>query len=77
MTKYVIINSNEVYSVDFNQVLETSAQTLRRSIDEAFCVLKYTGDRPSFLEGKTVYSHSEIIATMAGPEWTAAITGSP
>ena len=77
MTKYVIINSNEVNSVDFSQVLETSAQTLRHSIDEAFCVLKYTGDQPSFLEGKTVYSHSEIIATMAGPEWTAGITGSP
>ena len=77
MRKYVILDADEVPDILFSEVLETSAQTLRRSIDEAFCVLKYTGDQPSFLEGKTVYSHSEILATMAGPEWTAGITGSP
>ena len=53
MRKYVILDADEVPDILFSEVLETSAQTLRRSIDEAFCVLKYEGDRPSFLEGKT------------------------
>lgn len=71
MRTYVIINSDEVGSVDFNQVLETSADTLRYSVDRSKALLKFEGDTPSFLEGKTEYTHSEILAILATDEWTS------
>tara|TARA_R100000951_G_scaffold23847_1_gene20074 strand:+ start:1340 stop:1579 length:240 start_codon:yes stop_codon:yes gene_type:complete len=69
--KYVIINSDEVSSVDFSQVDETSADTIRYSLDGSQTFVKFDTDTtPSFLEGKTQYSHSEILAILATDEWT-------
>ncbi len=70
---YVIIDASEVSSVDFNQVLETSASTLRYNIAGTKTFVKFEGDTPSFLAGKTQYTHSEILAILAGEEWTAPI----
>lgn len=67
---YVIIDASEVSSVDFSQVKETSADTLRYSVDNSKTVLKFEGNTPSFLEGKTQYTHSEILTILAGSEWT-------
>jgi len=49
--KYVIINASEVGSVDFSQVNETSANTLRYSVDDSKTFVKFDGDTPSFLSG--------------------------
>ena len=68
--KYVIINASEVGSVDFSQVNETSANTLRYSNDDSQTFVKFDGDTPSFLNGKTQYSHSEILTILAGEDWT-------
>ena len=68
--KYVIIESSEVGSVDFSEVMETSANTLRYSVDETKTLVKFEGDAPSFLDGKTQYTHSEILNILSGPEWT-------
>ena len=71
MRTYCIINSSEVSSVDFNQVLQTSADTLRYSLDGTQTFVKYEGDQPSFLSGKQEYTHSEILAILATDEWTS------
>ena len=68
--KYVIINSDEVDSVNFSQVMETSAQTLRFSLDDSQTLVKFEGSTPDFLDGKTQYTHSEILSELAKPEWT-------
>ena len=70
--KYVIINSDEVSTVDFSQVIETSAQTLRYNIDPAGTktFVKFEGSTPDFLDGKTQYTHSEILTILATDEWT-------
>ncbi len=71
--KYVIINSDEVSSVDFSQVDETSENTLRYNIDPAGTktFVKFDSDTtPSFLVGKTQYTHSEILTILATDEWT-------
>ena len=70
--KYVIINANEVDSVDFSQVNETSENTIRYSIDGTKTFVKFDSDvTPSFLEGKTQYNHSEILAILVTSEWTS------
>ena len=62
--KWVIISKDDVSSVDFSQVLETSADTLRYSNDGNKTFVKYEGSQPSFLLGKTEYTHSEILAIL-------------
>ena len=74
MITYIIIDMTEVSLVDFSQVLQTSEETLRLSVDEYQTVLKWEGDEPSFVSTLSSYdgpyTHSEILAIMATPEWT-------
>ena len=71
--KYVIINASEVGTVDFSQVNETSADTLRYSNDDSQTFVKFDGDTPSFLSGKTQYNHSQIRTILDGEDWTEEI----
>ena len=71
MRTYVIIDASEVSSVDFDQVLQTSADTLRYSVDVSKALLKYEGTQPFVLLGKTEYTHEEILNILSGPEWTS------
>lgn len=71
MRNYVIIDASEVSSVDFNQVLETSADTLRFSVDGSKTFVKFEGTAPAFLAGKPAHSHAEILEILSGSEWTA------
>ncbi len=71
MRTYVILDSSEVGNVDFDQVIQTSVNTLRYSLDGTKTIVKYEGDQPSFLSGKTEYTHSEILTILAGDEWTS------
>jgi hypothetical protein len=69
--KYVIINADEIDSVNFSQVDETSADTVRFSVDGSKTFVKFDTDTtPSFLVGKTQYTHSEILTILATDEWS-------
>ena len=68
---YVIIDASEVSSVDFEQVINTSADMLRYSVDGTKTFVKYEGAQPSFLSGKQEYTHSEILAILATDEWSS------
>ena len=56
--KYVIIDSSEVSSIDFSKVLQTSADTLMYNKDKSKTLLKFEGNTPSFLDGKTQFPAS-------------------
>lgn len=73
--RYVILTSAEVDSlpVDFSQVIENSSSTLRYSLDNSQTFVKYIGDQPSFLSGKTEYTHSQILAELANNNWTFTV----
>ncbi len=72
-TTYVIIDASEVSSVDFTQVCEDSADTVRYNLDNTKALVKFNGSTPSFLDGKTQYTHAEIrvILTDAAQGWYA------
>jgi len=65
---------SEVATIDFSEVMETSADTLRKSVDESKSFVKYEGDQPPSVVALTTrsqeYSHEEILALLAGTEWT-------
>jgi hypothetical protein len=67
---YVIINAADVPQVVFSEVLETSEDTVRWSVDHTKTFVKFVGEAPSFLEGKTQYNYPEIMAILSTPEWT-------
>tara|TARA_Y100001938_G_scaffold120653_1_gene167636 strand:+ start:118 stop:411 length:294 start_codon:yes stop_codon:yes gene_type:complete len=72
--KYVIIGTDEVENVDFDQVMEDSVQTLRISEDGNFTFVKFKGETPSFLEGKTQYTKQEIMAILEDPSGVWFVT---
>ena len=67
---YVIIDKSDLSSVDFDQVME-SQESLRHNVAGDKTFVKFEGDTPSFLEGKTQYNHSEILSILAQSDWTA------
>ena len=69
--KYVILNANELSSIDFSQVQENSASTVRYNNDDSKFFVKFDGDTPSFLNGKTQYNRNQIrtLLTTEGVEW--------
>ena len=71
MRKYVIINSDEVQNIDFNQVLEKSENTIRYSQDKTKTFIKLEDTEvPIFLECKQQFNSEEILSILSGPEWT-------
>ena len=70
---YVILNKTEVTAenstIDFSQLQNTSSNMLRCSLDDSKAVIKYSGTQPSFLNGKTTYTHEEILSEMVKSDW--------
>ena len=71
---YMIFNVSELNNIDFNTVLETSSETVRKSIDGSQTFVKWVGEMPecvSNLVTKTgPYSHTEILEILNGEDWT-------
>ena len=67
---YVVIQAEDVSTVNFDEVLENSESTLRWSVDGTQTFVKYEGERPDFLEGLTSYNHDEIRTLLATSEWS-------
>lgn len=70
---FVILDADEVVNINFNEVLEDSADTLRFSLDGDKTFVKFEGDTPGFLEGKTTYTHTEMLEILWGEEWTEPV----
>ena len=73
--EFMIFNVSELENIDFTQVLETSAETVRKSVDETKTFVKWDGPAiPSSVEALTTkegpYTYDEILAILATPEWT-------
>ena len=69
--------TSDIGSVDFSQVMETSAGTVRKSIDETQFVLKwYTSNTPTFISDDSVTltwsgSHADCLTLMATEAWSS------
>jgi hypothetical protein len=78
--EYLIFPVSELNKVDFSQVLETSADTVRKSVDETKTFVKWNGETPAFVatmngtEGP--YTHAEILDILSTSEWSSPMTGS-
>ena len=72
---YAICNvATDLPNINFNQVITTSAETIRKSIDETLFVTKWVSE-PEFVTDGTVtpsavMNHEDALTLMATPEWT-------
>ena len=73
MRTFVILNTTELGSVDFDQVLQQSPDSLRYSLDGTKTFVKFEGDTPSFLIGEPQYTHEEMLSVLDGPDWASKV----
>ncbi len=74
---YAIINIADLLNIDFSQVGQTSANTIRKSLDESQFVIAYN-TTPSFITDGTItplqtLTYSEALALMLTTEWCLPI----
>ena len=74
--KFMIFNVSELPLIDFSQVLETSIDTVRKSVDGTKTFVKWDGNTiPSSVDSLTTkegpYTYEEILVILSGPEWTS------
>lgn len=73
--EFIIFPTSELNKIDFDQVLETSADTVRKSVDGTKTFVKWKGPTaPSCISTLTgtegPYTYDEILAILSTPEWT-------
>ena len=73
--RFVIFEVTELPLIDFNQVYETDADTVRKSVDETKTFVKYDLPEPSSVTALTTksqeYTYDEILQILNTPEWTS------
>lgn len=76
---YVIFSTEELDKIDFSQVLETSAETVRKTLNKNKTFVKWDGDQPECVSSLTTvqgfYNHSEIVEILSGEDWTEKNNG--
>ena len=76
---YAVINLTDISLIDFSQIAQSSASTIRKSIDETQFVIKWQdGYEPTFIADGTVipvgtYDHHAILELMATDKWSQPI----
>jgi hypothetical protein len=74
---YAIIDINDLLKVDFRQVGQTSAETVRKSLDGSMFVLKWE-ETPTFITDGLIVplqllTHEECLELMNTSKWSETI----
>jgi|TARA_R100000084_G_C4518594_1_gene85798 hypothetical protein len=70
--KWVILNVSDITDEMIASAIQTSMDTLRKTLDGTQAILKWDGDTPTCFDGMTTYNHSEILTELAKSTWTEA-----
>ena len=69
----MIFNVSELSDIDFTTVLETSIDTVRKSVDETKTLVKWEGNMPECVSTLTTkegpYTYEEMLTILSTPEW--------
>lgn len=75
--KFMIFNVSELQDINFTEVLETSIDTVRKSVDEQKTFVKWDGTMPECVANLVTkegpYTYDEIILILDTPEWTTPL----
>lgn len=79
--KYVIFDYNEIEKINFDQILETSIDSLRVDVDGLKTFVKWIGEEPECISNlvskSIIYNNIEIVEILKGKQWNSydTITG--
>jgi hypothetical protein len=72
--EFMIFNVSELNQIDFTQVLETSLDTIRKSVNQTKTFVKWDGLIPECVNNLTTkegpYTYDEILTILSTTEWT-------
>jgi len=72
--QFMIFNVLELTNIDFTQVLETSEETVRKSVDQTKTFVKWDGEMPECVSSLTTqegpYTYGEILDILSTLEWS-------
>ena len=75
--KYVIFSTSELHLIDFNEVKETSEDTVRKSLDGTKTFVNYDGPQPASVKNLTTksveYTLEQILPIISTSEWVMDI----
>jgi hypothetical protein len=75
--QFMIFNVSELPNIDFTQVLETSEETVRKSVDQTKTFVKWDGEMPEGVSTLTTkegpYTYEEILTILSTSEWSKPI----
>ena len=76
--EFMIFNVSELSNINFDEVLETSAETVRKSVDGTKTFVKWDGETiPSSVQNLQTkegpYTYEEILDILSTPEWSEPI----
>jgi hypothetical protein len=76
--EFMIFNVSELPNIDFKTVLETSEETVRKSVDETKTFVKWDGNMPECVSNLTTkegpYTYEEMLTILSTPEWLKPMT---
>jgi hypothetical protein len=76
--EFMIFNVSELPNINFDEVLETSIDTVRKSVNQTKTIVKWDGSTiPSSVQSLQTkegpYTYDEILVILSTPEWTEPI----
>jgi len=75
---FIIFNISDLSNIDFNEVLETSIETIRTSVDEQKTFVQWVGDVPncvkSLITKEGPYTNTEILEILNSSDWFKTIS---
>lgn len=75
--EFMIFNVSELSSINFEEVLETSQDTVRKSVNLEKTFVKWDGEMPQCVLNLTTkegpYTYNEIITILSTEEWTQTL----
>jgi hypothetical protein len=80
--QYLIFPVTKLPNINFDEVLETSAETVRKSVDGTKTFVKWENEMPASVASlnqgtEGPYTHEEILAILSTEEWTQPFTLEP
>lgn len=76
--QFMIFNISELQQIDFTQILESSPDTVRKSVDGTKTFVKWDGDVvPASVNNLTTkegpFMYEEMLQLLQTPEWTTPL----
>ena len=70
---YAICDTSELNLINFNEIVEESIYTVRKSLNLIKVVIKWNGTTPSFINELTtlhgIFNHQQILNIVKSQEW--------